>query len=255
MILVILAAGRGKRLGSMTQNLPKCLINLKKKNLIDYNLPFIKKFKKTVIITGYKSNLIEKKFKLFKSIKIIKNNFFSKTNMVYSLFKSTKYIKKTKKNVVVIYSDIIFDKSIFNLLKENQSFIVIYKDWLKIWKLRNNNNLQKIKSDAEDIVLKKDNLISIGGKIKNSLPTYQYMGILKFRYKDFIKINDYFKTLKNKKIDFTSFINLVLKKKIVKIKVKKTNKFWLEIDNQKDLRAANKLIKYRNFLSKNYQPF
>ncbi len=31
MILVILAAGRGKRLGSMTQNLPKCLINLKKK--------------------------------------------------------------------------------------------------------------------------------------------------------------------------------------------------------------------------------
>ena len=175
--------------------------------------------------------------------------------MVYSLFKSTKYIKKIKKDVIVIYSDIIFDKSIFNLLKGSQSFIVIYKDWLKIWKLRNNNNLQQIKRDAEDITLKKDNLISIGGKIENSLPKYQYMGILKFRYKDFIKINDYFKTLKNKKIDFTSFINLVLKEKIIKIKVKKTNKFWFEIDNQKDLKAANKLIKYKNFLSKNHQPF
>ena len=135
---------------------------------------------------------------------------------------------------ITYYKIPISKTGFFNLLKGSQSLIVIYKDWLKIWKLRNNNNLQQIKRDAEDITLKKDNLISIGGKIENLLPKYQYMGILKFKYKDFININNYFKTLKNKKIDFTSFINLALKEKIIKIKVKKTNKFWLEIDNQKD---------------------
>ena len=63
MILVILAAGRGKRLGVKTKKIPKCLLEINGKSLINYNNDFINKFKKVVIITGYKDNLIKKNFK------------------------------------------------------------------------------------------------------------------------------------------------------------------------------------------------
>ena len=56
MILVILAAGRGKRLGEKTKKLPKCLIEINGRSLINYNTEFINKFKKVVIVTGYENN-------------------------------------------------------------------------------------------------------------------------------------------------------------------------------------------------------
>ena len=63
MILVILAAGQGSRLKAKTKNTPKCLIKIDKKSIVDYIYPFIKKFNKTIIVSGYKSKLIEQKLR------------------------------------------------------------------------------------------------------------------------------------------------------------------------------------------------
>ena len=76
---------------------------------------FINKFKKIIIVTGYKDHLIKKKFRKNKKILFIKNKQFSKTNMVHSLFKiKKKHIKN--EDLVVCYSDIIFDPKIHNKL-------------------------------------------------------------------------------------------------------------------------------------------
>ena len=74
------------------------------------------------------------------------------------------------------YSDIIFDKNIFKNLKKNRSLILLKKNWLNVWKGR--MSYKKILSDAENVTIKKNKLISIGGKITKKLPKYQYMGIL-----------------------------------------------------------------------------
>ena len=79
MILIILAAGRGKRLGVKTKKIPKCLLEINGKSLINYNNDFINKFKKVIIITGYKDHLIKKNFKKNKSISFIKNQKYLKT--------------------------------------------------------------------------------------------------------------------------------------------------------------------------------
>ena len=68
------------------------------------------------------------------------------------------------------------------------------------------------------------------------------MGLIKLKKKDFVKLRKFYKTL-DKKIDFTSFINLSLKEKIIKLKVITTKKFWIEIDSEKDLKLAEKLVK------------
>ena len=90
MIVVILCAGRGSRLGRKTSNIPKCMVKLKNKPLIDWSEKFRNNFKKKIFVCGYKKDLIIKNFdKDPKNIFVI-NNKFKSTNMVYSLFKITK---------------------------------------------------------------------------------------------------------------------------------------------------------------------
>ena len=59
-------------------------------------------------------------------------------------------------------------------------------------------NNRMIKLDAEELIIDKNILKSIGGKIKNKLPKYQYMGIFKLKLKTFRKMN-IFKKIKKKK--------------------------------------------------------
>ena len=76
---IILAGGRGKRLRPITDKIPKPLIPINNKPLIERTIKYLKKYGITEIIisSGYKSNLIEKFLKK-------KKNFGCKNSMVNS---------------------------------------------------------------------------------------------------------------------------------------------------------------------------
>ena len=180
MILIILASGSGKRLKNKTKKIPKCLVEVNGKPIIEYMQKFINCFDKIFVIAGYKSDRV-KKFFNNKKVKVIYNNKYDSTNMVHSLFCASKYVKE---DVVVSYSDIIFDYSIFYSLKrEKFNSIPVKINWLKLWKKR--MPISKIKKDAENLISKGNKLISIGEKITNKYPKYQFMGLMKIIYKDF----------------------------------------------------------------------
>ena len=54
MIVVILCAGRGSRLGRKTSNIPKCMVKLKNKPLIDWSEKFRNNFKKKFLFVDIK---------------------------------------------------------------------------------------------------------------------------------------------------------------------------------------------------------
>lgn len=236
MQLVVLASGRGSRLQYKTKKIPKCLVKLKGKPIIDYNFDFFNKFRKKIIITGYKSHLIEKRLKNH-NFKFIRNTKFASTNMVYSLFCSSKIINES---IVVCYADIIFDYRIYKKLTNDTTGIVVKNNWYKYWKKRMKS--KDVLNDAENLIIKKGYVNSIGQKITKKLPRCQFMGLIKIKYRDFLSLKIFFKNLKNKKIDFTTFLNLAIKNKIIKLKAYETNLFWLEIDSLEDLKVAEKLI-------------
>ena len=77
--VLILAGGKAKRLGKISLNKPKSLINFFKKPFIYYQLQLLKKkrFKKVIISTGHLSKQIEKYIYLHKNefnLKIIFSN-------------------------------------------------------------------------------------------------------------------------------------------------------------------------------------
>ena len=89
--LIILAAGSGKRLLPHTDKVPKCLVKLKNKTLLERNISEWRAagdFNIT-IVSGYKSKkLLETNFPC------IHNAEFESTNMVWSLAKTLKRSQK-----------------------------------------------------------------------------------------------------------------------------------------------------------------
>ena len=104
--------------------------------------------------------------------------------MVHSLF-SIKKSQIKSQSLVVCYSDIIFDPKIYDLFnKNNFTFLPVNINWLKLWKKE--MVPKNIKNDAEDLITKKNEIISIGGKIKKKMPKFQFMGLMKIMNKDFL---------------------------------------------------------------------
>ena len=60
---IILAAGYGCRFGKKSYSGPKCLLEIRNKSLIEFQLDTISQFgfRKVIIVVGYKKELIIKK--------------------------------------------------------------------------------------------------------------------------------------------------------------------------------------------------
>ena len=235
MHLLVLASGRGSRLKKATSKHPKCFVKVRKKKIIDYISENFIKFDDIIIATGYKSNLLRKKFPL---ARFAHNKYYQTTNMVYSMFCASGLIKK---DVIVSYSDIIFDPLIINkMISLKTTHMPLFKKWEKYWKKRMKN--KEINFDAENLITKKNKITSIGEKILDKRPKLQFMGLMKLKYKDFFKLKKFFYKINKPKIDMTNFINLAINNKIISMNFFETNKFWFEIDNQKDKKITEKML-------------
>ncbi len=244
MNFIVLASGRGSRLNRITKNKPKCLTVIEKnKTLLDFIYENYSKNENNIISTGYKSELIENHLKK-NQVHFVKNKNYHKTNMVESLMLIKK--KLTKGDLIIVYGDIFFDKKIIDQIKKIRGNVIpVNSNWLKSWKKRY-GKLKDIKKDAEDLVVSKGKIKSIGDKIGNKLPKFQYMGILKINQKTFNNLKEFYKTLNNKKISLTDFINSSIRSKIAEYKYYPSKYYWYEVDNYKDLKFLKKDIKKFN---------
>ena len=239
MDVIFLAAGKGSRFhGSSKVN--KCLLEIKGKPLIKILIDEVKKtkIKNINIITGYRSKYLKKKLEEYKKIKFIYNKFYNKKEMTHSLMVG---LEKMKNDTIVCYTDIIFESAVIDkILKKKGKNIVlpILKNWKKIWKIRG----KKPSVDGETMVLKKNNVIELGNKIKQLKEVnYQYMGIIFIPKNKIKKILKIYKNLNDiKKIHLTSFLNLLIKKKMI-INTIKISSGWYEFDDYED---------YKNYVNK-----
>jgi len=241
MNLLLLAAGKSSRIYKKIKK-NKCLIKINNNSLIKNIINKSKNslIKNIWIITGFKPNNIKKELKDIKNIKYVNNNKFHSTDMVYS---SILGLKKLNSDTLISYTDIFYTKKIFDIFsKSNNQFITIpyIKNWKKIWKLRNKN----IYDDAETFKIDKNlDLKEIGNKINQKNLKYingQFLGVI-FIPKRYIKIViDKYKILDNKNLQFTQFINNLIKFKI-KIRCVEYKDFWYEFDDYEDLSNFKKL--------------
>ena len=167
--------------------------------------------------------------------------------MLYSLICG---LEKINDDVLVLYSDIYFDKKILtNIEKINKKKITlpVLSNWRKIWKIRNKLST----NDAEGLLVdeSKRKILKIGKKIKYLNKTkYQYMGMI-YIPKKLVRyvIKFYEEKIFNDKMHITSFINELIESKI-QISYIPINNFWYEIDDFQDYLNLGKIEKIDHFI-------
>ena len=233
---IILAAGRGSRMGEKTKYSHKCLTILNGKTLLNWQISALSKagINDITVVRGYKSEMLVGDFQT------AENPRWAKTNMVTTLFCAP----KIERDTIISYSDIVFKSQHIKKLINKKGDIVITadRDWYSLWSSRFINPLE----DAETFQTNGDILTRIGQK-NNALEniTAQYMGLIKFSPKGWDIAISIFKGLKKNiqdKLDMTSFLSLLIKNSIL-IKVKFVNGGWCEVDSYEDVKLYEKLLK------------
>tara|TARA_B100001540_G_scaffold311148_1_gene330135 strand:+ start:672 stop:1469 length:798 start_codon:yes stop_codon:yes gene_type:complete len=254
---IILAAGEGKRLRPLTNNNPKCMVNLFGKKIIDYQIQVFKKLgiNDITIITGYKADSVD-----ISNVKTYQNKEYDKTNMVTTLFcAENELVGET----IVSYGDIIFEREILEkLLKSKEDFsIIIDKNWRDYWEARFNdpiNDAESLKLDSEE------NILDIGKKVStlNEIEG-QYIGLMKFSKLGVEKIKKLYNEMKDgknplergisfKKLYMTDFLQCLINEgnKLKAIPIKSR---WLEVDTIEDYQLYEKLYQ-NNEIKKFFDP-
>jgi len=234
---IILAAGRGSRLGSMTDERPKCLVKLYGSPLLDWQINSLRKggINEIVIVTGYKKEFIESY-----GLKTITNHEWSASNMVKSLLCAEKEIDS---EVIVSYSDIVYEAEIVKSLIEQPGDIVITYDpnWKELWSKRFEDPL----SDAESFSINdKGLLMDIGRLVRDySEIRGQYMGLLKFSKRAMQWIDEIIIATPGIEysLDMTKLLSLLLERGR-QIMTLPARGWWCEIDSEADLQVAQSLI-------------
>ncbi|MCB0280114.1 MAG: NTP transferase domain-containing protein, partial [Calditrichaeota bacterium] len=185
MRLFILAAGVGSRLFPLTKDKPKSLIDLGDgTTLLDRqikNAVSCDSISEVVVITGYKSEQIDKKIKQYKErikIKTLYNPYYEISNNLMSLWVANSLMKKSDfliSNGDNLYKPGLYDKIIAEAPKSTIQITLDHKDHydeddMKI-QFDDDNRIMRI---HKDIPLKKSRAESVGlvivkGKKKRKL--------------------------------------------------------------------------------------
>jgi 2-aminoethylphosphonate-pyruvate transaminase len=154
---VILAAGLGSRLRPFTDFLPKSLLVIKKKSLIEHSLAKIKAngINDVVIVIGYLGHEIIEKLKKWKDMNIsfIENKDYARTGTMESFRIAGRIVYE---DILLIEGDIYYENNCIKyLLETNDKDVTLVRkysgsDEILVWTDKK-NNLKKLVRASNDI--------------------------------------------------------------------------------------------------------
>jgi UDP-N-acetylglucosamine diphosphorylase/glucosamine-1-phosphate N-acetyltransferase len=156
MKVVILAAGEGKRLRPFTEMMPKVMLPVANKPILEHVFDSIKKtgITEIILIVGYKKEVIMDYFKDYKGIKITYITQDKQLGTAHALLQAK---NKLKESFIVIAGDnIIDDKSIQKLLQDKSRYSILIKEHIPSTKygvvfLENHNLKELVEKPKEEI--------------------------------------------------------------------------------------------------------
>tara|TARA_B100000378_G_scaffold197868_1_gene161419 strand:+ start:111 stop:860 length:750 start_codon:yes stop_codon:yes gene_type:complete len=170
---IILSAGYGSRLGNLTKELPKSLVDINGKSIIKRQIETFRNngIKEIIVIIGPNKD----KFQL-KNIEYVVDKKFHDHEQLGSLMAANKHFQN---DVVISFGDVIVDNNIMKQVIESTYDIGVAIDLN--WEKKYENRTQHPKSEADLALIKSNKLIKIK---KNLNPTEnhqlgEFLGIIK----------------------------------------------------------------------------
>jgi choline kinase len=234
---IILAAGRGSRMGQLTNLKPKCLLEFRGKTLFERQITSLREagVSEVSVVTGYKRELLKRI-----DLKEFYNPRWEQTNMVSSLECAAEWLKEAP--CVVSYSDIFYEAhAVSSLIDCSAKLAVTYDlNWQRLWEARFGNPLL----DAETFRVNFDStLIEIGNKpVRVEEVQGQYMGLLRFTpegWNEVVRIRSGLPSKTCDEMHMTGTLQKVIEQSYINILAIPYSGEWGEFDNENDLKSYN----------------
>lgn len=242
---IILAAGRGSRMGTITNDVPKCMLKVNGMSLFERQLTSLRLggCEDVAVVTGYLAD----RFSGFSGSQF-HNPKWSSTNMLRSLFCADEYLSEYP--CIISYADIFYSSAAVKSLAESSADIAVLYDenWWQLWKRRFDNPLD----DAESFKLDDQNIvIEIGDKISSHEEVDgQYMGLIKMTPVGWQLVKKLCATFSDEevaKMHMTGMLQQLITKGSGWIQGVPYNGVWGEVDTESDLNLYNQDAQFHNY--------
>jgi len=250
---IILAAGASRRLYPLTDGMPKCMLKIGNKTIMEKQLEMLRGYgiDDIVVVRGYKKEKIQ-----YSHIRYYENPGYKENGILSSLF----YAEDELDDIFIFsYSDILYERSILEKLLKSEADIslVVDVDWTGQYVNRDKHPV----SEAELVVVENDRIAKIGKGLEPSEAHGEFIGLAMFSEEGartlklhYHKLLEEFQNKKDKEFqNATSFEKAYLTDMLQElidqgcaISNLDINGGWSEIDTDEDLeRAVKKWTKWK----------
>ena len=242
---VILAAGQGTRLAPITNNEPKCLVELGGSSLLANQISNLKSSGITdiTVVAGYLSKKISER-----GFRMLFNREFASSNMVHTLFYASDLMTDDA-DLVIAYGDIVYQSDVLKAVLDSDAPISVAVDqnWRRYWELRMDNPL----SDAETMKIDEHGMITELGKKPRNYEEIQgqFIGLIKVHRNHLVRFRQLHETMDPnisyegtnlKQIYMTTFIQYAINHGWP-VKAVPISNGWLEVDTYKELKLYRRM--------------
>lgn len=237
---VILAAGRGSRLGALTEERPKALVQLGDVPLLAFQLSALRGagVSEIAVVTGYCADAITTPVS-----RRFHNDRWASTNMVRSLEYAADWLAESP--CIVSYADIIYSSDAVTRLMDTDADLAISYDprWKALWEERFGD--AAIDAETFRFDARTSTLLDIGGGVTNvDQVEGQYMGLLRFTPASWRWIAGLLGGMSPAdvdRLDVTRMLSALLRLGHP-IRVAPIGDGWMEVDSESDLELGQRML-------------
>jgi L-glutamine-phosphate cytidylyltransferase len=236
---VILAAGRGSRLGAATVDRPKCLVHIEGRTLLDRQLRALRQAGagEIGIVTGWRAAAFAGVRATF-----FHNPRWADTTMVGSLAAAGAWLDEGP--VLVSYGDIVYPPdAVRRLAAATAPLAIAYDpDWRTLWTRRFADPL----GDAETFVLgPTGDLLDIGGRPADLGEVQgQYMGLLRFTPAAWSVVRQARSASRRvADLDMTGMLRHLVRGRLLRVEAVAVAGPWCEFDHPADVEVGRDVLK------------
>lgn len=226
---IIMAAGKGSRLGSLTAGNPKSFVEIKGKKLIEYNLQLLQYYgvDEIIIVTGYRSEAFEELTKDMHNVRLMYNPFYEMVNVLGSFYMGMEALHD---DFVYLHADTLCEPVIFEKLIKLSADVILPVEYKKC-----DEEAMKVRSEDGKIV-------EITKQMPLDLAEGEFIGMAAFRKEVIPALKEKTKQLLKEK-EFTAYFESAIQRLIdeenFRIEAISTQgAFWAEIDFMEDYEKA-----------------
>ena len=230
---IILAAGRGSRMKDLTDDRPKCMVELDGETLLSRQIRALRSggASEIAIVTGYRREMLADR-----ADREFHNPRWAETNMVSSLAAAAEWLQEA--SCIISYSDIFYGVDAVRQLAESFAPLAITYDpnWQDLWTRRFGDPLL----DAETFRISDDGRILEIGQRPSKLNEIegQFMGLLKFTPEAWHVLNTVRDTISDDtrdKLDMTGALQRIIESGNIDVTGIPHSGDWGEVDSVQDL--------------------